>query len=1209
MANEPVFDTQPLPQVVVHGNDATYFVETSDPSQPPGDPDFNDVELLLEGEDNTDSSSNARTITGSPPIVTGKWGNALDLRSTTLSMTIPQSVLTGDITIEYWRYTTSNNNNEDTVFCSAFVSNHVTLALDHSGPAMRVARYAGGWAYYPTSYTATLNQWDFIRVKWAASGKLDVWANGTNVLDTTTGTRVGTTDTCYMSRKWDNTTNQFHGYIDDFRITSKLRAETTEIPTAAFETQIGGGNTNTYQWYEETDGAISGETTEMLQFTPDGDEDGNVYYITATNVNGSTESNHVSLTVTGIVPIILTQPQSITRSANTLATFTVTADASPGGDPLSYQWYEVTDGLLSGETAATLDFNATGTENGKQYYCRVTDGNGFTDSSNATLTVVAELLVTVDPSPVNVIEYRPSSFSVMATGGIAPLTYDWYGTTAGLLAADAGNTYNIASTPLSLDGDTVYCVVSETGIGSKTSATALATVVVANHPDPGGDPVLDGDITGPADPLIYAGQPGTISISLTEITGIAPYTVDWYNSDDGLYAADAGTSIEYTPVVADQGQLWWAVIEDSQGYYGQSGQATMAVVGAQLELSWSIEDATSDKTVVVYQSIAWSLADGSTQADYDDFTCPVRTHRAISTEDGHTYWIPFYDKSARCHRGPLVNDRYNRYYWTQDGQGLRYDTFQNLEYNSFTTGYDVGVPPPTKVPAVAAAQPADDNDLLVTRAYVYTYVTVYGEEGPPSPPTTADGVDGELWEISNMLTGPEDDKRRLLASKNIYRTVPAETGVSEYHYVGSVGINTPVYFDRAADETVSLNRIMECEFWYPPPEDLSGLTAHPNGFFVGYSGRDIYFSEPYRPHAWNPNYIVSTLGEIVGFGVFGTTVVVCTNSFPYTATGIHPQAMVLTQHDTAEPCLSRYGIVSMPFGVYYPGPNGLMLFGSRGLSNATKELMTKEEWQNRYQVTTFDAARYQSQYVALYNTTKGIMFAPDEPMAALVDLDLASGTAEPDQADSIFTDEHSGRTYLLSSCDMYEWNPVSGANLEFDWTSMEFDASDPVNFGASRIIWYSDWTPPSEEETWAWRVFNTARIAAAPLMPMNFNAINSVNVIPNLVYDLTPIDAYPDVDQVKVQEYLDNFEQIKQAFHWGPLIWVPEIGSNWPNTPYVVMELIANGQTVYEKEIGHTRMFRLPAGFKATRFRIRLRSNINIQSVKVAETGKELSGF
>jgi len=316
----------------------------------------------------------------------------------------------------------------------------------------------------------------------------------------------------------------------------------------------------------------------------------------------------------------------------------------------------------------------------------------------------------------------------------------------------------------------------------------------------------------------------------------------------------------------------------------------------------------------------------------------------------------------------------------------------------------------------------------------------------------------------------------------------------------------------------------------------------------------------------------------------------------------------------------------MPFGVYYPGPNGLMLASPQGFVNATKLLMTKEEWQLRYQVTKMDAARYQQQYVAFYNSTQGLMFDPGEQLAALVDLDLRSVDAEPDSLDTIFTDDYSGRTYLLSNCDMYEWNPVSGASLAFDWTSMEFDAATPANFGAARIIWYSDYTPPTVEETWAWRIYNTSRIAAAPLMPMNFNAINMVKRIPLdwdgdtppddekfLTYDLTVLDPYPEIDQQDVQDILDAMDatdthgQMKQAFHWGPLIWVPPIGELWPNTPYVIMQLIVNEIVVYTKEVTHTKMFRLPAGFKGTRFKIRLRSNINIQSCKLAETGKELA--
>lgn len=634
----------------------------------------------------------------------------------------------------------------------------------------------------------------------------------------------------------------------------------------------------------------------------------------------------------------------------------------------------------------------------------------------------------------------------------------------------------------------------------------------------------------------------------------------------------------------------------------------MATIESFLNPSWSVADAQLDTTVLRYHSIAWGVEDAAAVDTADQWPCALRTHRGVD-DDGHTYWIPFYDKSARCSRGPLVNDRYNRYYWTQDGQDMKYALLESLKEDVTTTGYDVGVPAPGKKPRVRPPNASADS-IIVDRSYVYTYVTLYGEEGQPSPPTVASGPDSGTWTIKTVV--PDDDgKSRRLSRTKIYRTVSTATGV-DYHYVGSMPITVTTFYDKVKTDTVALNYTLESETFAEPPEKLEGLIEHPNGFFVGFVGRDIYFSEPYRPHAWPVEYTLSTIGDIVGFGIYGTTIVVCTNSHPYLLTGITPAAMVMTKHDTAEPCVAKYGIVSMPFGVYYPGPNGLMLASPRGIINATEKLMTKEEWQLRYQVDNFDAARYQQQYVAFYSPTRGLMFDPGEELAALVDLDLTDAESEPDRMDTVFTDEYSGKTFLLYECDMYEWNPPSGAPLGFDWTSMEFDIPDPANFGAARIIWYSNYTPPTPEETWARRIYNTARMAEAPLNPFNYHGINTVREESPLTYDYSVLTPYPEIDAAEVQQIITDMEatltkgQIKQPHHWSPLFWVPAIGDNWPNTPYVIMQLIVNETVVYTKEVTHTQMFRLPTGFKGTRFRIRLRSNIHIQSCKIAETGKEL---
>jgi hypothetical protein len=60
------------------------------------------------------------------------------------------------------------------------------------------------------------------------------------------------------------------------------------------------------------------------------------------------------------------------------------------------------------------------------------------------------------------------------------------------------------------------------------------------------------------------------------------------------------------------------------------------------------------------------------------------------------------------------------------------------------TAYDATLPQPTiGVGIVAAVVPAQE-----TRAYVYTYVSVYSEEGPPSPATVEDGQTTGTWVIT-----------------------------------------------------------------------------------------------------------------------------------------------------------------------------------------------------------------------------------------------------------------------------------------------------------------------------------------------------------------------------------------------------------------------------------------------------------------------------
>lgn len=109
-------------------------------------------------------------------------------------------------------------------------------------------------------------------------------------------------------------------------------------------------------------------------------------------VTGGVASNlqiaTAAFTLVHLGPTINTQPASTRVFEDNTATFTVSATSTGGA--LSYQWQE-NDGTgfvnISGETSATLNVRAYRARAGHTFLCNVTDSNGTTATSAATLTI------------------------------------------------------------------------------------------------------------------------------------------------------------------------------------------------------------------------------------------------------------------------------------------------------------------------------------------------------------------------------------------------------------------------------------------------------------------------------------------------------------------------------------------------------------------------------------------------------------------------------------------------------------------------------------------------------------------------------------------------------------------------------------------------------------------------------------------------------
>ena len=115
------------------------------------------------------------------------------------------------------------------------------------------------------------------------------------------------------------------------------------------------------------------------------------YTVVISNSLGSITSNAALLNVsTPLVPIITTQPQSISAYATTYVSFSVMA-TSPV--PVTYQWY-FNGNAISGATTSSLILSNTSAAQAGLYSVQITNTGGQTLSNAATLTVIPVPVIT-----------------------------------------------------------------------------------------------------------------------------------------------------------------------------------------------------------------------------------------------------------------------------------------------------------------------------------------------------------------------------------------------------------------------------------------------------------------------------------------------------------------------------------------------------------------------------------------------------------------------------------------------------------------------------------------------------------------------------------------------------------------------------------------------------------------------------------------------
>jgi hypothetical protein len=365
--------------------------------------------------------------------------------------------------------------------------------------------------------------------------------------------------------------------------------------------------------------------------------------------------------------------------------------------------------------------------------------------------------------------------------------------------------------------------------------------------------------------------------------------------------------------------------------------------------------------------------------------------------------------------------------------------------------------------AVAANDQINFLDLQETRAYVYTYISAYSEEGPPSPPTVVAGGASGVWNITVYSPSSADMLNRNITGINIYRTVTDSSGNATFFQVNTsplpFNINTPNatigYIDAQSDNQIANNLALYTTLFTGPPPGLQGVVMMANGIMAGWTNdREIWFSAAYYPHAWPDTYALTVDFPIVGMAAIGTSLNIITEGQPFIATGLTPDTMTIGKVTANEPGISRGSIFPAGEGVYYASPNGLILLNTTGTINTTQSLMEREFWAT-LQPEQWACGRVAMTYMAVI---KNYTPVTDADFNGLIidhlekNVPFSYFRASVAPATNLYWDQTSGQMFYISQGVVRWANPPSGGDLlPWEWISRIFRMPKPMQIKAFKV--------------------------------------------------------------------------------------------------------------------------------------------------------------
>ncbi|EKQ9928261.1 hypothetical protein JJG61_005772 [Salmonella enterica subsp. enterica serovar Panama] len=412
-------------------------------------------------------------------------------------------------------------------------------------------------------------------------------------------------------------------------------------------------------------------------------------------------------------------------------------------------------------------------------------------------------------------------------------------------------------------------------------------------------------------------------------------------------------------------------------------------------------------------------------------------------------------------RSPVAQDPYGRVYYT-DGQYPKVTSAQIATSGGGpypANSYRLGVPAPESAIACTVYNPPDpasdagtsasnsapqeqeddptDNE---TRFYTCTFVTAYGEEGPPGPQSPELTV--KKGGSADLTMQPPPLQHSNITRRRIYRSVSGG-GNADFLLVTELDAGVLSFHDDLLAE--QLGPALETWHYVMPPDNMLGLCMMANGIAAGFAGNEVMFSEAFLPYAWPDSYRQTTAEDIVAIAPIGTALVVATKGEPYLFSGVSPSNISGAKLPLTQACVSRQSMVVMDGFVLYAGTNGLVsVDGSGNAVIATEKIISPEQWRGMFNPSSIKAYQYRGEYVARYTKTDGsqavFIFNPQ-------DMDIRHMSTTFDTA---YNDTATDTLYLVKGREL---SVSQGADtpLLLVWRSKTFIAQENTSFSCLRV--------------------------------------------------------------------------------------------------------------------------------------------------------------